>query len=271
MISYTNKNVSILSFILAVLIFSIFHLNSLIPSILNKSKVFSRPIYYSQIPINDQNIKTSNSNLANSEKAVILEYENPINLQLNIKQKRLKDISISKTDNKNVINEKLINSAKNENILKNNVSSFNEEQKTKRQVINENKQNVWRLQIPKLNLDVHIKEGTSSNVLLSAIGHFENTSKWNGNVGLAAHNRGYKCNFFQDIKNLKIGDEIIYLSANGKKIYKVQINKVISETDWSYLNQTKNNCITLITCEENRGNCRRCIQAIEIADYKNIS
>ena len=45
-------------------------------------------------------------------------------------------------------------------------------------------------------------------------------------------------------------------------------NKVIKDTDWSYLEATDDNRITLITCEENRENYRRCIQAIEIANYK---
>ena len=128
----------------------------------------------------------------------------------------------------------------------------------------ENKENKWRIQIPKINLDAHIKEGTSAGVMLQAVGHFEETSKWNGNVGLAAHNRGYQCNFFQKIKNLKIGDEIIYKTTNGKKVYRVQTNKVIKETDWSYLENTKDNRITLITCEENRKEYRRCVQAVEI-------
>ena len=137
-----------------------------------------------------------------------------------------------------------------------------------RNTIKENQNIKWRIQIPKINLDVHIMEGTSSNILLKAVGHFETTEKWIGNVGLAAHNRGYNCNFFEKIKYLKIGDEIIYTTTNGKKVYKVQTNKVIKDTDWSYLGATKDNRITLITCEENREEYRRCIQALEVASYK---
>ena len=35
------------------------------------------------------------------------------------------------------------------------------------------------------------------------IGHFEETKKDIGNIGLAAHNRGYKNNYFQNLKELK--------------------------------------------------------------------
>ena len=150
------------------------------------------------------------------------------------------------------------------------VEKTNEQEniKTQRAVINENKNIKWRIQIPKINLDVHIMEGTSADILLKAVGHFEETSKWKGNVGLAGHNRGYNCNFFAKIKNLKIGDEIIYTTTNGKKVYKVQTNKIIKDTDWSYLKETNDNRITLITCEENREEYRRCIQAVEIVNYK---
>lgn len=149
------------------------------------------------------------------------------------------------------------------------IPKVNQETKTQRQIVQENKNIEWRIKIPKINLDVHIQEGTTLEVMLNSVGHFEETSKWNGNVGLAAHNRGYQCNFFQNIKNLKQGDEIIYTTTKGKKVYRVQTNKVILETDWSYLEETKNNRITLITCEENRKEYRRCIQAVEIENYQN--
>lgn len=138
---------------------------------------------------------------------------------------------------------------------------------TQRQVLQANKENSWRIQIPRLGLDVHIQEGTTQPVLLKAVGHFEGTVTWNGNVCLAGHNRGYLCNFFQKIKNLQIGDEIIYCTKQGKRVYKVQTNTVILSTDWRYIEETKDNRITLITCEENRGEYRRCVQAMQVAEY----
>lgn len=144
------------------------------------------------------------------------------------------------------------------------------ESQTQRQIVQANLSNQWRLQIPKLNLNAHIEEGTTGDVLLRAVGHFEDTNQWNGNVCLAGHNRGYQCNFFQKIKTLNLGDEIIYCTKQGKKVYQVQTNKIILETDWSYLKDTKDNRITLITCEENRGEYRRCIQAVQVSETKEI-
>lgn len=124
--------------------------------------------------------------------------------------------------------------------------------------------NPWRIKIPKLNLDAPISEGTAKESLRRTVGHFEQTDKWKGNVALAAHNRGYRCNFFQEIKELEKGDMIIYTTEKGDRRYKVIINKIIKQTDWSYVQNTKDNRITLITCEANKSEYRRCIQAVEI-------
>lgn len=124
--------------------------------------------------------------------------------------------------------------------------------------------NKWRIKIPKININAPIKNGTSQAILATAVGHFENTTKWNGNVVLAGHNRGYNCNFFENLKYLSNGDEIIYCTEKGERKYKVVLNKIIKQTNWSYTVDTIDNRITLITCVENMKEYRRCIQAIEI-------
>lgn len=126
------------------------------------------------------------------------------------------------------------------------------------------KENPWRVKIPKINIDAPIKSGTSQDILALAVGHFPETTKWNGNVALAGHNRGYRCNFFQEIKKLEEGDEIIYSTDYGERKYKVIVNKIIHQTDWSYIQDTEDNRITLITCVENMHDYRRCVQAVEI-------
>lgn len=122
----------------------------------------------------------------------------------------------------------------------------------------------WVLEIPKIGLKARINYGTTKKVMDKYIGHFDNTKLWNGNVGLAAHNRGYKVNYFGKLKELQVGDKIKYTTVFGTKTYKVEIIKVIEDTDWSYLEETKDNRITLITCVEDEPNYRRCIQGIEI-------
>ncbi len=121
----------------------------------------------------------------------------------------------------------------------------------------------WQLEIPSISLIAPISEGTNKEVLNEYIGHFEITPKIDGNIGFAGHNRGYPVNYFKDLKHLKNGDKIIYTYGNITRTYKVISNIQISDIDWSYLQNTKDNIITLITCIENKPEYRRCVQAIE--------
>ena len=125
------------------------------------------------------------------------------------------------------------------------------------------KDNLWKIQIPKISLDASISEGTSKEIMDKYVGHFEETSLKSGNVGLAAHNRGYAVNYFANIKSLQEGDEIIYKYNDFIKTYIVEENKIIKDTDWKDLENTKENKITLITCVENEPEYRRCIQGVE--------
>lgn len=48
---------------------------------------------------------------------------------------------------------------------------------------------VWEVEIPSIDLIAPIAQGTTQEVMLEYVGHFENTNFWEGNIGLAAHNR----------------------------------------------------------------------------------
>ena len=108
-----------------------------------------------------------------------------------------------------------------------------------------------------------ISEGTTSEILNKYVGHFEETPIEEGNIGLAAHNRGYDVNYFSRIKDLKIGDKITYIVNDNKREYIVSLITIIDDTDWKNLENTNDNRLTLITCLENVPEKRRCIQAIE--------
>ena len=122
----------------------------------------------------------------------------------------------------------------------------------------------WYIEIPKIKLKAPIAEGTDSETLNTKIGHFSETDLMQGNIGLAGHNRGYENNYFQNLKKLKIDDEIIYKYLEYQKTYKIDKIEIIKNTDWSYLDKTNENKITLITCVENEPQYRRCIQGTEI-------
>lgn len=158
--------------------------------------------------------------------------------------------------------EQLESSSLNSN--SNNYSTSNSKEQESNRQVQAIKKSKWRVEIPKIGINAPIKSGTTQDVLATAVGHFPETNKWNGNVALAGHNRGYNCNFFQNIKKLKVGDSIFYHTEKGVREYKVVVNKIIYQTDWTYIQDTEDNRITLITCVENMFEYRRCVQAVEI-------
>lgn len=142
-------------------------------------------------------------------------------------------------------------------------SIYNTENYLKNEINNTDIIKEWKIEIPKINLIASIKEGTTVNTLNEFVGHFEETQKQIGNIGLAAHNRGYPVNYFENIKFLEVNDEIHYYYDGIKKVYVVNSKKIIKDTDWTWLENTNDNRITLITCVENQPRYRLCLQGIE--------
>ena len=121
----------------------------------------------------------------------------------------------------------------------------------------------WYIEIPTIKLSAPIADGTDESTLNTRVGHFLDTPIEIGNVGLAAHNRGYEYNFFQNLKKLKKEDKIIYTHDDFKRTYIVDKIEIIENTNWEYLKSSEENKITLITCVENEPKYRRCVQAVE--------
>lgn len=118
------------------------------------------------------------------------------------------------------------------------------------------------LTIEKIGLNATVKEGSTSDVLAEYVGHISETSKYDGNIGLAAHNRFNKYSYFARINELQNGDIITYKTKYGTKEYIVNKKSVIYETDWSVLEDDGTNKLTLITCIANKRSQRLCVQAI---------
>ena len=119
------------------------------------------------------------------------------------------------------------------------------------------------LKIPAVGLSVKVYHGTDSKTLAKGVGHFEETSIWNGNVALAAHNRGTN-DYFGEIHTLDIGDRITLTTKLGTRTYKVISVEKISETDRSDLVPSSENRLTLYTCVRDQRAYRWCVQAVEV-------
>ena len=123
---------------------------------------------------------------------------------------------------------------------------------------------IGKLTIPDIVLEnAPIKESIELDTLSNAIGHFPSTAIYEGNVGLASHNSGGKGDYFKKLNKIKIGSEIFYQTKYGTKRYVVTVKEIIAEDNWSYLGETEENRITLITCVRGQRDKRLCVQAVE--------
>lgn len=114
----------------------------------------------------------------------------------------------------------------------------------------------WAIFIPKINLLENIFEGTDLNTLEKGVGHFKSSTKDKGNICLAGHNIGITVSPFKFLYKLEKGDLLQYKYNNKTYKYICSYKKEIQETDFSHIINTKENCLTIITCIAGKKNKR---------------
>ena len=122
---------------------------------------------------------------------------------------------------------------------------------------------IGTVKIPSLGITRKVWEGETTTSMSKGMGHYSATSAWDGNVGVCGHNRGSSY-AIGSIKNLKQGDVITYTTVYGTRTYAVSSVETIASTDWSKLQATADNRITLTTCLANTPEKRVCVQAVEV-------
>lgn len=120
---------------------------------------------------------------------------------------------------------------------------------------------IGTIEIEKIDYKGIVYENTELSTLKYGVGHFTSRPYINGNVCLAAHNTDQ---FWARLKELSTGDKILYKTFWGNKSYEVFNSSIIDETDFSLLENSNQNIITLITCVKNNKPKRLCVQAKEI-------
>ena len=118
------------------------------------------------------------------------------------------------------------------------------------------------LKIPAIGLSVRVYQGTDSVTLAKGAGHFPDTSVWDGNVCVAAHNRGVRADF-GEIHTLEYGDTITWTTKLGTRTYEVVSVEKVLETDTSGTAAAADNRITLFTCVRDQRAYRWQVQAVE--------
>lgn len=124
----------------------------------------------------------------------------------------------------------------------------------------------WNIEIEKLNINTTIQEGITFEVLNQSVGHVEESNILNGIVALKAYNIGKGINYFANLKELIIGDEIKYEVNEEKRTYKVEENIILDKEkikDKIQKIEKENNFLVLITYVKDMENKNRLVIAKE--------
>jgi sortase A len=105
---------------------------------------------------------------------------------------------------------------------------------------------IGRLEIPRLNLTVMVREGADGKTLHRAVGHIPGTALpgYAGNVALAGH----RDTFFRALRNIKKDDAIELETENGTYRYLVESTDIVGPRDVDVLAASHGQTLTLVTC-----------------------
>ncbi len=105
---------------------------------------------------------------------------------------------------------------------------------------------IGRLEIPRLNLSVMVREGADEGTLSRAVGHIPGTALPGnvGNVGLAGH----RDTFFRALRNIRSDDTIELETTAGTYRYAVKSTRIVTPRDVSVLQASGGETLTLVTC-----------------------
>ena len=119
--------------------------------------------------------------------------------------------------------------------------------------LNDSTTAIAKLSIPSVGMNKYVYEGTGSTPLSKGVGHFDCTPGWNGNIGLAGHNRNNSNTAaFQKLKDVEYGDLVYYTTAYGTRVYQVTSIDTVSVNDTSGLAQDGSYKLTMYTCKANQ-------------------
>ncbi len=105
------------------------------------------------------------------------------------------------------------------------------------------------LKIPKIGVEKTVVQGVSLGVLKRGPGHYPTTPMPGqaGNAAIAGHRTTYGAPFFR-LNELDPGDPILVTTRQGKFRYEVLEKRVVRPNETAVLTQTKDNRLTLTTC-----------------------
>ncbi len=128
-----------------------------------------------------------------------------------------------------------------------------------------------QLQIPSLDVDFIVVEGTDYATLKKGPGHYPDTADpWDasGRVGIAGHRTTY-LHPFAELDRLRVGGEITLRTEYGVFLYEVTNNFVIpSAGSGRVLTQTQRPTLVLTTCHPKYSSAERLIVTASLVDVQ---
>ena len=110
------------------------------------------------------------------------------------------------------------------------------------------------IMIPAIGIEAPILEGTDNDTLSKAVGHFEGTgSISSGNYCIAGHSSTIYEEYFNEIKSIEIGMEILVFDndvGRTKSTYIVSEYFIVEPNETWILGDFGDNRITLVTCTD---------------------
>ncbi|MCQ2417844.1 MAG: class D sortase [Oscillospiraceae bacterium] len=108
------------------------------------------------------------------------------------------------------------------------------------------------VEIADLNIKAPILEGTDNDILSKAAGHFTGAGDFGkGNYCIAGHSSTLYKEYFNNLKNIKIGMTITLYDKDKKSYnYTVREIKIVEPSETRVLDDFGDNRITIITCTD---------------------
>ena len=109
-------------------------------------------------------------------------------------------------------------------------------------------------EVPRLDIRVPVLEGTDSKSLQVSAGHFEGTGALgHGNYCIAGHNSTIYAEIFNDLDNIRTGDEMYLVDIDDKRTkyeYIVDEYKVVEPNEVEVLKYFGDDRLTVISCTD---------------------
>ena len=105
---------------------------------------------------------------------------------------------------------------------------------------------IGRLEIPRLHMNLMVREGVTEGTLRLAVGHLPSTALPGhpGNVALAAH----RDTFFRPLRDIRNHDSIVMETPGGTYRYVVESIQIVKPNDTWVLRASGRPTLTLVTC-----------------------